>query len=185
MLLPLRDCSNWSPELMRAEVLQPHEILKIEVNSSRPGLRVVRVLEGRTRRANVVTLPDSMHRGPGNPHVLGERTNAPVGTSLAGPGLPCGVEDPLLQLWRQDLGPAFPFANSRNRPHPVPGECGAQGQNSRPRYVQLLCDGSIGNTLMSEKENTTAQRHFLGAIAVAGQRFKLALLVVIHGQRGC
>jgi hypothetical protein len=49
----------------------------------------------------------------------------------------------------------------------------------------LLCDGSIGNTLMSEKENTTAQSHLLGAIAVANQHFKVSLLVVIHGQRGC
>src|ERR1700683_1841893 len=133
MLLLLRDSTNWSPELIRAQVLDPREALEIEVNCPRPGLRVMRVPEGRTARTNVVTLPDPMHDGPGNPHVPGERPNAPVCTSIAGPCIQCGVEDPLFQLGRQNLGPAFPFANSRNRPHPVPGECGAQGQNSRPR----------------------------------------------------
>jgi hypothetical protein len=54
-----------------------------------------------------VTLPDSMHDGPGNPHVPGERPNAPGCTSIAGPCLKCGVEDPLFQLGRQNLGPAF------------------------------------------------------------------------------
>jgi hypothetical protein len=138
-----------------------------------------------TMRLHLVTLPDSMHDGPGNPHVPRERTNAPVRTSIAGLCLQGGVEYPLLKLGRQNLGPAFPFANSRNRPYSVPNECGAQGQYSRPRYVQLLCDGSIGNAMMSEKDNTTAQRHLRGAIAVANQRFKLEPLVIIYGQRGC
>jgi hypothetical protein len=34
---------------------------------------------------------------------------------MAGPCLQCGVEDPLFQLGRQDLGPAFPFGGSSQK----------------------------------------------------------------------
>ena len=62
-----------------------------------------------------MTLPDPMHDGPGNPHVPGERPNAPGCASIARPCLQCGVEDPLFQLGRQDLRPAFPFGGSSQK----------------------------------------------------------------------
>ena len=74
--------------------------------------------------------------------------------------------------------------NSRDRSHPLSGKRRAQGQNGRPRQIQLLSYGVVGQALICEQHDTGTEHHSLGRIAVSEQCLYLSLLVIVQHKRG-